>query len=574
MLAAPSLPPRANPAHGQGGYRRHTPEDTVLYSLVREHLGAFLDYAHERNGRPLPKYVRDEFFHYLNCGLLSEGFCRARCRDCTQELLIPFSCKNRGVCPSCSARRMCAEAAYLVECVLPDVPLRQWSVTFPYELRLILAANAAALAHVHRIAIEEIQRSYERRALYVGVLEPKAGSVTFVHRFGGSMNLHVHLHIAAIDGVFEAAIAPAPVGDRPMPDSQTPKFHALEPPSPAEITNVVERVAKRVTRWARRKGLALTGPFDVVDDPDPSIQLVRLGASRGQFATIAGDGRTLLPDDESEFAPRRSSPMSATHEQFNVHAGVSVPAGDREARERLCRYGARPPFSLERLSVLDDGRVAYRVKYPGPRGHTHRLMEPLEFMARLSAIIPPPRYPLTRYGGVLAPNAPLRKHIVPGNGRPRRPKLEVMRRGASASAKPAGMCDAPHDATNTCAGEGLGHTSREAVAVIAPPDAENANGVPPASNGVESIAERGEPANVQGGAERESRDSSYIDWATLLRRTYGVDALSCAGCGGRIEMLAVITRRGAIEKILRHLGESPTGPPPPRLTSPWPVDST
>ncbi|MBL0195592.1 MAG: transposase [Myxococcales bacterium] len=40
-----------------------------------------------------------------------------------------------------------------------------------------------------------------------------------------------------------------------------------------------------------------------------------------------------------------------------MHAGVLIHAGDREGLERLCRYGARPPFSLERISLLADGRV-------------------------------------------------------------------------------------------------------------------------------------------------------------------------------------------------------------------------
>jgi hypothetical protein len=43
----------------------------------------------------------------------------------------------------------------------------------------------------------------------------------------------------------------------------------------------------------------------------------------------------------------------------------------------------------------------------------HRVMTAMEFMARLSAIIAPPRYPLVRYGGVLAPRSAWRRHVVP-----------------------------------------------------------------------------------------------------------------------------------------------------------------
>ena len=83
-------------------------------------------------------------------------------------------------------------------------------------------------------------------------------------------------------------------------------------------------------------------------------------------------------------------------------AGVRIEAGDDLGRERLARYGARPPLSLERLRRLPGGRVAYRLKYVdrGRRGK-NRVMTGIEFMARLAAIIAPPRYPLVRFAGVL-----------------------------------------------------------------------------------------------------------------------------------------------------------------------------
>jgi hypothetical protein len=38
-------------------------------------------------------------------------------------VLVAFSCKGRGICPSCGARRMCNEAAQLVDRDLPNVPI-------------------------------------------------------------------------------------------------------------------------------------------------------------------------------------------------------------------------------------------------------------------------------------------------------------------------------------------------------------------------------------------------------------------------------------------------------------------
>ena len=56
-----------------------------------------------------------------------------------------------------------------------------------------------------------------------------------------------------------------------------------------------------------------------------------------------------LAREEARFRAAGKGPWVAEASGFNVHAGVLVRAGDREGLERLCRYGARPPFSLERL---------------------------------------------------------------------------------------------------------------------------------------------------------------------------------------------------------------------------------
>jgi ribosomal protein S27E len=70
--------------------------------------------------------VQEEFAAYLKCGRLEHGFLRVRCEDCHAEKLVAFSCKRRGFCPSCGARRMTDTAALLADEVLPQKPLRQW----------------------------------------------------------------------------------------------------------------------------------------------------------------------------------------------------------------------------------------------------------------------------------------------------------------------------------------------------------------------------------------------------------------------------------------------------------------
>ena len=65
--------------------------------------------------------------------------------------------------------------------------------------------------------------------------------------------------------------------------------------------------------------------------------------------------------------------------------------------ERLCRYITRAPIATKRLSIDGHGRVAYRYKQPFRDGSTHVLLEPLDFIARLAALVPRPRLNLTRF---------------------------------------------------------------------------------------------------------------------------------------------------------------------------------
>ncbi|WP_158080020.1 transposase zinc-binding domain-containing protein [Archangium sp. Cb G35] len=87
---------------------------------MRDNLATLLAEASEL-GRGLPQYVERDFARYLECGVLAHGFARVRCESCKDELLVAFSCKGRGVCPSCNAKRAHVTAAHLVERVLPHV---------------------------------------------------------------------------------------------------------------------------------------------------------------------------------------------------------------------------------------------------------------------------------------------------------------------------------------------------------------------------------------------------------------------------------------------------------------------
>jgi hypothetical protein len=119
----------------------------VLYEAVRDNLATLLAEASEV-GRGLPRYVERDFARYLECGVLAHGFARVRCESCKDELLVAFSCKGRGVCPSCNAKRAHVTAVHLVEQVLPHVPYRQWTLSFPHRVRWVLLKDVGLLSDV------------------------------------------------------------------------------------------------------------------------------------------------------------------------------------------------------------------------------------------------------------------------------------------------------------------------------------------------------------------------------------------------------------------------------------------
>ncbi len=529
-----------------GGYRQHDPRETVLYGLVAEHLEPFLAEVREQHERGLPDYVEQELRAYLECGIHAFGFGRARCRDCGRELVVAFSCKKRSVCPSCNARRMCGTAAFLTDHVFPEVPVRQWVLSVPFELRLTLARRPDALSAVGRILVAEIFR-YQSDAAGLRGLDRRrvrSGAVQFPQRFGGSLNLNVHYHVAVPDGVFVRERARDPTGNRPI------TFHPLPRPTQADLDDIVHAVEVRVTRWLRRKGL-LADPDPDADFSDEPPERSALDAclegslGLGELTELAGacprggDGGAER-DDLEPARPTKSARRGAQARGFDLHAGVAVAANDREGRERLLRYCARPPLSLERLSRLPDGRIAYELRKPWGR-QTHRVMDPLAFMARRAARVPPPRHPLIRFHGVFAPHSSWRAGVVPH--------------------------PSPDIAPGTCPSTGQSPTSpwrpaAPAGEVEAPP--------------VSSRPQRGSALEQTRDGDPMRDPGSRIPWAELLKRTHDIDALACP-CGGRLQFIAVITDREVARDLLESLG-LPNAPPPlararsPALIDPIPSD--
>ena len=516
-------------------YLPREPHATVLYRLVKEHGEEFLRYARESYDGRLPRYVLEELRRYLGCGDFGRGFVHLKCKKCEHELLVAFSCKRRALCPSCAGRRMAAQAAHLVDCVLPAAPLRQFVLSFPFELSLLAATRPDVLRALARIHAAELARHYKQAARSDGVTgKLHTGAVTFIQRFGSSLNLHTHLHTCALDGVYVEG------------DQGALRFVHARPPTRTELCALAERVALRVTAWLEKHGFTKEHDHAPNESKAPSFAetLAMVGAQRGTVENVTDDkdaAGAALPKTNEPNAPRCDD--AVTVRGFNLHASVTIQADDDLGRERMCRYGLRPPFSLSRFRRLRDGRIAYRIKKSARRASRCRIMTPVECIARLCALVPPPFYPLTRFHGVLAPRAKLRPRIVPKL--PETAKRVHEHAATSSRREKSRPAEPPPPSPDRRDRSDGGNVIPTGVPVSATTLAANLGGADvPAPN----IVSAKHLSRIAGGALYAA--SSSVPWATLLARTFDVDVKACVRCGGRLEVRAVVSDRDKAADIL------------------------
>ena len=192
-------------------------------------------------------------------------------------------------------------------------------------------------------------------------------------------------------------------------------FHALLAPTQAELDDVAVRTALRVEKVLARHGRSLDGARTREPDAPTTEQLALFALCEAAAAGhgLLGDraGKPLLRIVDPTRA--RTGERVAESQGINVHAEVAVPAHDRARLERLCRYLCRPPIAQDRLEEMEGGKLSYLLKKPWRDGTTALVLEPLNLIARVCALIPPPRFHMVRYHGVLSSHAKVRAKVVP-----------------------------------------------------------------------------------------------------------------------------------------------------------------
>jgi hypothetical protein len=147
--------------------------------------------------------LRDEvtktLTEYLNCGILAHGAARVYCDGCKHSLLIAFSCKRRGVCPSCGAKRAVKFAEHIHSEVIEDVPHRHTVFTIPKRLRVFFKYDRSLNTILFKAAWGALSH-------VLGIDERELAAIFTVQTAGEALNYHPHLHGLLADGYWKDGV--------------------------------------------------------------------------------------------------------------------------------------------------------------------------------------------------------------------------------------------------------------------------------------------------------------------------------------------------------------------------------
>ena len=377
--------------HAQARYVPRTTQDSDALALVRELWPAFRERLEERAGS-LPGFVRDELEAFVTCGDFEHGFLVAQCHRCGDSLRVPFACKSRGICPSCMGRRMAETAALLVEHRLPEVPWRQWVLSFEGPMAVRLGYDRPLLGRVCQRFAKRVMQTLRQQSKREHGLHSSSdlhpGVLIVVQRFRSDLGLFVHLHALVTDGWFEA---PAMVGDAVA-------FMPAIGLGEQELLRTLQRLHADLAEHLEVGG----------DDGEPVDEALVACVQLGLPLRAVGP-----------------SPMLVRGFGMQLHAAVTVDGRDRKRLERVCRYLLRPAFALGAVQRTADGQVRVHFKKPNRFGATYAQMSADTFLARLCALVPPPRAHTVLYYGVLSAHHKLRSAIVPRADEPEPPPKQL-----------------------------------------------------------------------------------------------------------------------------------------------------
>ncbi len=293
-----------------------------------------------KDGRISPLFRIHRLLPPPECPIPAFGFARAWCESCGHGFAVAFSCKTRGLCPTCNARRMAQTAAHVIDHVMPRVPVRQVVLSVPKRIRWFLHQDPKVVSGVLSVLLRALKTTVRKHSPGAPT-DGQIGAVSFIHRAGSSLNVHpascaaplgAHFHNVICDGIF-AANNDGEAVFYPATELSLEVFAALQ-----------ETLRRRILGYMVRHGY--------LDSQEAKDMLM----------WEHGGG-------------------------FSLHGNVRISECDRDGQEKLLRYCGRPPFTLERLANWDEERLVYQFQRPLPNGQSYRVFSPIALMKQLAELI-------------------------------------------------------------------------------------------------------------------------------------------------------------------------------------------
>jgi hypothetical protein len=322
-------------------YRQRNPRATPLYQLLETHYETVKGNWEERFERRYGfwrGYYDTAVARYYDCGLFESGFARVKCTECPYEFLVAFSCKGRGLCPSCGAKRAAIFSELLRSQILADVPHAQWVFSLPKMLRPYFLYHRELLGDLARLAFETVSEMM-LAVLEVDAPDARPGMVAVIQTFASSLKWNPHIHAIASRGLFTTDGKWIPV-----PYVDTHKAELL--------------FRHKILRLLRERGLISQERIDLL--------------------------------------------LSWRNSGFSVHNRTTVYPNDTDGLHKLACYLMRAPVNLSRLRFDPaSAMLVYEPKRGDPLDDD-ALTDPLEFLARVLIHIPEPNKHLVHFYGAYA----------------------------------------------------------------------------------------------------------------------------------------------------------------------------
>src|SRR5690625_5633148 len=164
-------------------------------------------------------------------------------------------------------------AAWLVDQILPERPIRQWVLSLPFPMRFLLSTHPSLIGRVLGIVYRVIAGHLIRQAGFTQQ-SARTGAVTLIQRFGSALNLNIHFHMLFVDGAY--LVTP--------PHDNRPRFQWVREPTSRseEHTSELQSRGQLVCR------LLLEKKNLVYDLPTLTV---RVGNSKSSYSTPTQERR-------------------------------------------------------------------------------------------------------------------------------------------------------------------------------------------------------------------------------------------------------------------------------------------